>query len=151
MGVSGIFIHKYLSNYFSKPFTYALCLDHLGEDIVQEFIGREPSGRGFNDIALDRNGKQILGIKQVDHTILGLPHNPMVNSGAIMSAALLLYKVKPELCTSDKFELVNNFFTRMAGGFKVGFQNTVFLSEKETADRNYALAYFMREMGCFRE
>ena len=73
----------------------------------------------------------------------------MVNSGAIMSAALLLYMVKPELSMSEKFEYVHHFFTRMAGGFSVGFQNSVFLSEKDTADRNHALAYFLREQGCF--
>ena len=32
-----------------------------------------------------------------------------------------------------------------------GFQNSTFLSERDTADRNHALAYFMRESGCFPE
>ena len=81
--------------------------------------------------------------------MIGQPHNPMVNSGAIMSASLLLYMVKPELSISEKFEYVQDFFVRMAGGLNVGFQNSVFLSERETADRNHALAYFMRESGCF--
>jgi len=118
----------------SKPFTYALSLDQLGADVVQDYIGREPSGRNFNEIVLDYNDQ---------------PHNPMVNSGAIMSAALLLYMVKPEMSVSEKFEYVHHFFTRMAGGQHVGFQNSVFLSERDTADRNHALAYFMRENNCF--
>ena len=59
----------------------------------------------------------------------------MINSGAIMSAALLLYMVKPEMSVSEKFEYVHDFFTRMAGGQHVGFQNSVFLSERDTADR----------------
>jgi len=118
----------------SKPFTYALCMDQLGEEIVQQYIGREPSGRMFNDIVLDFNGQ---------------PHNPMVNSGAIMSAGLLLYMVRPNMSVSEKFEYVHSFFSRMAGGHHVGFQNSVFLSERDTADRNHALAYFMRESGCF--
>ena len=37
----------------------------------------------------------------------------------------------------------------MAGYETVGFQNSVFLSERNTADRNQALAYFMREYECF--
>ena len=85
------------------------------------------------------------------NTIAGQPHNPMVNSGAIMSAALLLYMVKPEMSVSEKFEYVHDFFTRMAGRHNVGFQNSVFLSERDTADRNHAIAYYLRENHCFPE
>ena len=60
----------------------------------------------------------------------------MVNSGAIMSAGLLLYMVRPNMSVSEKFEYVHSFFSRMAGGHHVGFQNSVFLSERDTADRN---------------
>jgi glutaminase len=118
----------------SKPITYAICLDELGSDEVHQYLGREPSGRVFNEIVLDYND---------------MPHNPMVNSGAIMSASLLLYKVKPELSLSEKYEYVHNFFKRMCGGLSVGFMNSVFLSERDTADRNFALAYYMRELNCF--
>jgi len=118
----------------SKPITYAICLDHLGADVVHQYIGREPSGRVFNEIVLDYNNQ---------------PHNPMVNSGAMMSASLLLYLVHPELSLSEKYEYVHNFFKRMCGGLRVGFVNSVFLSERDTADRNFALAYYMRELNCF--
>ena len=52
------FLYSFFS--FRKPFTYALCLNEIGADIVQRFIGREPSGRSFNEIALDYNGKRDL-------------------------------------------------------------------------------------------
>ena len=104
----------------------------LGCDEVMKHIGHEPSGRAFNEILMDHNNK---------------PHNPMVNSGAIMSAALLLYKVKPEL--SGKFEYVYKFFTKMEGGMNVGFPTATFFSERESADRNNTLACFIREQGCF--
>ena len=52
----------------------------------------------------------------------------MVNMGAIMSASLLLYMVKPEMSVSEKFEFVQDFFVRMAGGEHVGFQNSVLYS-----------------------
>lgn len=35
-------------------------------------------------------------------------------------------------------------YRRIAGGEYVGFNNAVFLSERSTADRNLALAYFMK-------
>ena len=31
------------------------------------------------------------------------------------------------------------------GGVRPGFDNSVYLSERKTADRNFALGYFMRE------
>ena len=37
----------------------------------------------------------------------------------------------------------------MAGGEYLGFNNSIFLSERDSADRNNALAYFMRENNCF--
>ena len=40
-------------------------------------------------------------------------------------------------------------FQRLSGGEFVGFNNSVFLAEKEEADRNYALAYYMKENNCF--
>ena len=38
---------------------------------------------------------------------------------------------------------------RLSGNGFVGFNNSVFLAEKEVADRNYALAYYMKENKCF--
>ncbi|ROT65734.1 putative glutaminase kidney isoform, mitochondrial-like isoform X1 [Penaeus vannamei] len=40
-------------------------------------------------------------------------------------------------------------YKRLAGGEYLGFNNGVFLSERKCADRNFALAYFMRENKCF--
>ena len=37
----------------------------------------------------------------------------------------------------------------MAGGEHLSFNNSVFLNERHMADRNYSLAYFMRENKCF--
>ena len=45
--------------------------------------------------------------------------------------------------------IMKRIMIRMAGYENVGFQNAVFLSERNTADRNQALAYFMREYECF--
>ena len=40
-------------------------------------------------------------------------------------------------------------FEEVCGNKKVGFNTSVFLSEKEHADNNYALAYSMRGAGAF--
>src|SRR5262245_43400664 len=41
----------------SKPFTYALALDQIGQDAVDAKIGVEPSGEAFNEISVDRTSK----------------------------------------------------------------------------------------------
>jgi len=117
-----------------RPITYGITLDELNDE-VHKYQGREPSGRKFNEIVLDHNSK---------------PFNPYVNSGGIMSSSLLLQKVKPELDDlARKYEYVMNIFEKMAGGEMVQFNNSFFLSEKTSMDRDFSLAYFMRENKCF--
>jgi len=114
----------------SKPVNYCIALEELGEDAVHKHMGCEPSGVGFNEIALDRNN---------------LPHNPMINAGGIMSCAL----IKQGLPVADRFDHVASQWQRLTGGVKPGFSNATFLSERDTADRNYALGYSMRERRAF--
>ena len=38
----------------SKPFTYAVCLNELGPEVVHNYVSHEPSGRNFNEIVLDK-------------------------------------------------------------------------------------------------
>ncbi|MGI5253919.1 glutaminase A [Actinacidiphila glaucinigra] len=115
-----------------KPINYCLTLEEHGADVVHRHVGREPSGRGFNELTLNSDG---------------LPHNPMINSGAIMSCSL----IRPKQDTADRFDYVAETWHRLAGGGSVGFNNAVYLSERRTADRNFALGYFMREHGSFPE
>jgi glutaminase len=120
----------------SKPLTYAIALNELGEETVHQYVGQEPSGRMFNELILDYNKK---------------PHNPMVNAGAIIVCSLLKSMVRPEMTLAEKFDYTFNYFKRLSGGEYMGFNNAVFLSEREAADRNYALGFYMRENKCFPE
>lgn len=115
-----------------KPINYCMALEEHGEDEVHNHIGREPSGRGFNELTLNNEG---------------LPHNPMINSGAIMACSL----IRPDLDISDRFDYVLKMWQKLSGNFKPGFNNPTYLSEKKTADRNFALGYFIREKGAFPE
>ena len=136
----------------SKPITYSLTLEELGTEEVHKYQGREPSGRMFNEIVLDHNSKfrSFSGCcPDKIFVFLDQPHNPMVNSGAIMSAAILLHLVRKEMNIAKKFDFVFDFFKRMAGGEYLGFNNSIFLSERDSADRNFALAHFLRENDCF--
>ncbi len=114
----------------SKPLTYCLALEEHGEEVVHRYIGREPSGVSFNELKLNKDNR---------------PHNPMINAGAIMSCAL----INPGQQSSDRFDYVISQWKKACGGEKVGFSNAVYLSERKTADRNFALGYLMRENQAF--
>ena len=73
----------------------------------------------------------------------------MLNSGAIMSSALVCTMVEPKMSLSEKFDYIFHYFKKIAGDEHVGFNNAVFLSERETADRNYSMAYYLKENRCF--
>lgn len=113
-----------------KPINYAIALDTVGRRTVHSHVSCEPSGRSFNELTLnDRR----------------LPHNPLINAGAIMCASL----IRPHHPLADRFDYVMSVWRALSGGRRAGFDNSVFLSERETADRNFALAYFMRENRAF--
>lgn len=114
----------------SKPISYSMALEEHGEEKVHQHVGQEPSGHSFNELTLNNNG---------------LPHNPLINSGAIMCSAM----VGPEKHISERYEHYQDLWQRLIGDRRPSFSNTVYLSEKSTADRNFALAYFMREKGAF--
>lgn len=73
----------------------------------------------------------------------------MINAGAILICSLLKTLVKPEMGLAEKFDFTMNYFKRLAGEENLGFNNAVFLSEREAADRNYALGFYMREHNCY--
>jgi glutaminase len=56
---------------------------------VHRHVGREPSGQSFNELALSPRG---------------LPHNPMVNAGGIMTTSL----IRPDLDIADRFDHVGD-------------------------------------------
>jgi glutaminase len=119
--------HEYFSIQSTfKPINYCLALEAFGEDFVHKHIGREQSGHRFNAITLDDENR---------------PHNPMINAGAIMACSMVL----PHATPAERFDYVISTWGKLSGNAMPVFNNAVFLSEKQTADRNFALAYFMRE------
>ena len=124
--------NKFCVQSCSKPITYGIGIENYGENYVHNFIGKEPSGRNFNELCLD---------------IDNLPHNPLINSGAIMSASL----IEPESYQADRFDFALNYWKRLTAGNYISFNNSVYLSEKDTADRNYCLAYMMQEKESFKK
>ena len=113
-----------------KPVLYALALEENGLAHVHKHVGCEPSGKNFNELTLNDKG---------------LPHNPMLNAGAIMSCSMIKRKASP----ADRFNHIMQALHNMTDSKRITFNNAVYNSEKDTADRNYALGYFMREHRAF--
>jgi glutaminase len=116
----------------SKAITYAIAMETCGEEYINKHVDKEPSGQAFNAIVF---------------TYQKLPYNPMVNAGAIMTCSLVERDTDP----STRFENVLKWWKRAAGGFKPGFDNAVYLSEKLTADKNFAVAHLMKANNVFPE
>ncbi len=111
----------------SKPFTYALALDQLGQTEVDERIGVEPSGEGFNKISVDQ--------------VTNVPKNPMINAGAIVACSLI-----PGKTAEDRFDLVRDFFSACAGR-SLDFDEAVYQSERASGSRNRGIAYLLESFG----
>jgi len=113
-----------------KPITYCLALEEHGAEYVHRYVGREPSGLNFNELALANDGE---------------PHNPMINAGAIMCSSM----IQPGLDLGSRFDYLLKCWSSLSGNQKMHFNNSVYQSERNSADRNFALGYFMREHNAF--
>jgi glutaminase len=113
-----------------KPVLYSAALEQDTNVDVHTYVGREPSGVSFNAFTLNSEDK---------------PHNACINAGAIVVSALY----HPELMPADRFNHFSDKLSELTGDEKPGFGLPVFLSEKETAHTNFALAHFIASKGRF--
>lgn len=118
-----------------KPITYAMAVSEHGIDKVHSHVGREPSGRAFNEMAL----KELSETARPVNGRTAIPHNPMINAGAMMCTSL----IRPSLKLDKRIEHYLEVWSRLCAR-DVSFDPTVMVSERATADRNKALAYMMK-------
>ena len=115
----------------SKPVTYALGLAREGQEYMEEWIDCEPAGRPFNTQDLD--------------PITQRPFNASVNTGAIMAAGVFASGCSPEAHWRQVVEQVRATWFELCGNdLPVGFSEETFVSEKETAYNNFAIAYNLK-------
>jgi len=115
----------------SKPFTFGLALEELGQAKISQHVSVEPSGDAFNSIQLQTGTNR--------------PFNPMVNSGAITVTALL------HACYgSGTFDLILSRLSDAAGRTLV-VDEAVYESERRTGHRNRAIAHLLLNFGLVHE
>lgn len=113
----------------AKVFTLELVLAAVGDGIFER-VGREPSGDPFNSIV------------ELERTT-GIPRNPFVNAGALVTVDALLD-------ASDCKESVVDLVQRMLEGAAVPLDEDVLASEQSAGDLNRAMLSFMRHHGNLR-
>jgi glutaminase len=113
----------------SKPITYAHALRSEGEAFTHRFVGVEPSGRPFHSLDL-----------LPDHR----PFNPCVNAGAIIVAGLVA-SASPDRDARAVTQQLMDLWCHLSGDLaEVRYSEATMLSERESADNNYAIAYLLR-------
>lgn len=110
----------------SKLASLILALHDNGSDyLFQDKVGVEPTGDPFNSI-----------IKLETKT---RPFNPFINAGAITVASCIKGKSPDE-----KFGRFLSYVRRLCNNQAIHLNENVYLSEKNTGDRNRALAYYLK-------
>ncbi|MBU4519975.1 MAG: glutaminase [Gammaproteobacteria bacterium] len=114
----------------TKLFTFVIALKLMGEELWQR-VGREPSGAAFNSIV------------QLE-TENGIPRNPFINAGALVITDILTSRY-----AHLDYALLGAL-RRLADEPNLHWNPRVARSERETAHRNMAMAYFMKSHGNFQ-
>ncbi|WP_418603256.1 glutaminase [Hwangdonia sp.] len=108
----------------SKVLALSKAMELIGE-AIWERIDVEPSGHKFNQLAL-------LEIEN------GIPRNPLINSGAIVIADILVSNLK-----NPKEDFLS-YLRDLTGDNTICFNKDVALSEKLTGFKNYAAANLLK-------
>lgn len=111
----------------SKVFVFSMVFRAWGDKLWAR-MGREPSGNSFNSLV------------QLEHEN-GIPRNPFINAGALVSTDCLLSISKNPL------KDILSYVRGLAGNPKVSYDSVVANSERETGYRNAALVNFMKSFG----
>lgn len=111
----------------SKIYTLAMVMSHLGEKLWKS-VRTEPSGNPFNSLI------------QLEYE-KGIPRNPFINAGALVVTDRLM-----DIYPHPK-EAILDFVRELSGNEDIYYDSQVAKSEREHADRNMALAYFIKSFG----
>lgn len=113
----------------SKVFTLAIALGRYGTEFWKR-VGREPSSNVFNSV-------QELEVRN------GIPANPFVNAGAIVTTDALLSGQSPKETLAE----ILTFIRLAASDEGIFVDAAVAASEQATGDRNRSIAYYLKSCG----
>jgi glutaminase len=118
---------KFSIQSIAKVFALTLAFQFEKEKLWKR-VGVEPSGSAFNSLV------------QLEYEN-GKPRNPLINSGAIVIADILLNHLP-----DAKNDFIN-FLRTISGHQQIDYNLKVYQSEKQTGFKNYAQANLMKSFG----
>ncbi len=116
----------------SKVLAFSLAIDIYSKSLYKR-VGVEPSGDPFNSLI------------QLEHE-QGIPRNPFINAGAIVTVDALMSHFGGDYATLEK---LMTFTREISANPEIKFDTIVANSEMEHASRNLSLAYLMQSFGNF--
>ena len=119
---------KFSIQSISKVFTFTLALNHYGKDLYKR-VGHEPSGNPFNSLV------------QLEYEN-GIPRNPFINAGAIVTADSLVSIYKDET-----FNQILDFIKMVTNSEDINYDEEIFQSELAYGFRNFALINMIKSYG----
>ena len=126
---AGDFSQKFTIQSISKVISLMLAIMDKGEEFVFNRVGYEATEEPFNSLL------------KLEFPNTSKPSNPMINAGAILTTSLIYGDGE------EKFIRLLNFIREITGNHDLDYSRQVYNSEKETGDKNRAIAYLMKARG----
>lgn len=127
---AGDCFEKFTMQSVVKPLILLLALMDSGSEKVRALVGVEATGKPFD------------AFNYSDQALTGANINPMINTGAIALCTLIdgdSYDIK--------FARLLELARKLTGNDKLEVDESVYLSEKETGNKNRALSYMLKAYG----
>ena len=124
---AGDWNRKFTAQSITKTLILLLALEDNGRETVENLCGVEATGKPFD------------AFNYSDMALASNHINPMINAGAIALCTLIKGESKEE-----KFSRLLSLVKRISGNPDLTIDEAVFLSERETGNKNRALAYMLK-------
>ena len=112
--------NKFSIQSISKVFTFTLALESYGAELYKR-VGHEPSGNPFNSLV------------QLEYEN-GIPRNPFINAGAIVTADSLV-----SIHKQNTFKYILDFIRKVSNDETINYDENIYNSELAHGFRNFAL------------
>ncbi|XP_061077653.1 glutaminase liver isoform, mitochondrial isoform X2 [Conger conger] len=120
----------------SWPLIYGIAVDQLGPDYVHRYVGVEEFSKYESAFTLTKQG---------------VPHSPLTQTGAIITASLLQLAARLGAEEDEKYESVLNVFRKLCNKEHANLNCTSYQALRRDSVALHALSFYLQEKKCFPE